>query len=158
MMKTPLPSSRSVVILSDKCDPNHTNLRGQNWRSLMKNAMKLSICLIAAGITLTGGKAIAQGCVAAHSNQRAFDELLDTDTGGPVSPSKLHNLTVDIGYRVFNSNKYFVGSTEIPKSSAIENHQNIFDVGIEYRLSPRWSLIADIPVFTGTRDKKQKTR
>jgi hypothetical protein len=120
----------------------------------MKNAKRLSMLLIVAGITFAGGKAIAQGCVAAHSNQRAFDELLDTDTGGSVSPSKLHNLTVDIGYRVFNSNKYFVGPNEIARPSAIENHQNIFDVGIEYRLSNRWSLIADIPVFNGTRDQK----
>ncbi len=34
-----------------------------------------------------------------------------------------------------------------------ESHQNIFDVGLEYRLSPRWSLIGDVPVFNGSRDQ-----
>jgi hypothetical protein len=35
----------------------------------------------------------------------------------------------------------------------VRNHQNIFDIGIEYRLSPRWSLLADVPVFDGTRNQ-----
>jgi hypothetical protein len=120
----------------------------------MKNAKKLLTLLAVAAIPLACPRASAQGCVAAHSNQRVLDELVSTDTGGTVSPSWRHNLTVDIGYRVFNSNKYFQGTTEIPRPSAIENHQNIFDVGIEYRVSPRWSLIADVPVFNGTRDQK----
>ncbi|HXR38874.1 MAG TPA: hypothetical protein VN776_07260 [Terracidiphilus sp.] len=119
----------------------------------MKNTKRLSLLLVAAAIALVGAKTQAQGCVAAHSNQRAFDELLASDTGGPVSPNKIHNLTVDIGYRVFNSNKYFVGTQEIARPTAVENHQNIFDIGIEYRLSPRWSLIADVPVYNGTRNQ-----
>jgi hypothetical protein len=71
----------------------------------------------------------------------------------PPSPFSIHNLTVNIGYRVFNSNKYFRGSTEIPRPTAVENHQNIFDIGVEYRLNPRWSLIADVPVYNGTRNQ-----
>ena len=97
--------------------------------------------------------AAAQGCVAAHSYQPSFDELISTDKGGQVSNKWIHNLTVDIGYRAFNSNKYFVGSTEIPRSSAVENHQNIFNIGLQYRLSHRWSVIADIPVYDGTRNQ-----
>ena len=119
-------------------------------------------------MALGTGYAWAQGCVAAHSTQRPFDELISTHlskdtlpgTNGSVkagmpdaAPRWEDNLTVDIGYRVFNSNKYFQGSTEIPRASAVENHQNIFDVGVEYRLSPRWSLIADVPVFNGSRDQ-----
>src|ERR1700756_5841227 len=63
------------------------------------------------------------------------------------------NLTVAVGYRVFNSNKYFVGDEEIPRANATRNHQNIFNIGLEYRLSPRWSLIADVPVYDGTRNQ-----
>lgn len=106
-----------------------------------------------AGLIFSGSIAYAQGCVAAHSNQRAFDELISTDTGGPPSQKWIHNLTVDIGYRVFNSNKYFQGSTEIARPTAVRNHQNIFDVGFEYRLSPRWSILGDVPVFNGTRNQ-----
>jgi hypothetical protein len=119
----------------------------------MKNAKRLFALIAAAGIALGCGMADAQGCVAAHSNQRAFDDLFHSDWGGFVSPTKLHNLTVDIGYRVFNSNKYFVGTTEIARPTAVENHQNIFDIGVEYRLSPRWSLIGDVPVYNGTRNQ-----
>ena len=100
--------------------------------------------------------ACAQGCVAAHSNQRTFDELMtgagaDASSGG--GHSWIHNLTVDIGYRVFNSNKYYQGSNEIARPNAVRNHQNIFDVGVEYDISNRWSIIADVPVFNGSRNQ-----
>jgi hypothetical protein len=117
------------------------------------NTKVLSFAL--ALITMGGESACAQGCVAAHSNQRSFDELVSSWSQEFFSGShgSIHNLTVDIGYRVFNSNKYFQGSTEIPRPNAVRNHQNIFDVAAEYRLSNRWSLIADVPVFNGTRNQ-----
>ena len=97
--------------------------------------------------------ALGQGCVAAHSNQRVIGELIRTDDDAVSSKFSIHNLTVDIGYRVFNSNKYFQGSNEIARPTAVRNHQNIFDVAFEYRVSPRFSLIGDAPVFNGTRDQ-----
>lgn len=107
-------------------------------------------------LSMSGGWACAQGCVAAHSNQRSFDELM-TNGGQDASHGSghdwIHNLSVDIGYRVFNSNKYFQGSNEIARPTAVENHQNLFDIGVEYDLTPRWSVIADVPVFNGTRDQ-----
>src|ERR1017187_7712202 len=111
----------------------------------MKSALRVSLCLAVAGVTLIGTKTFAQGCVAAHSNQRVIEGLMSMDSGGTVSSKWEHNLTVDIGYRVFNSNKYYQGSNEIPRPTAIRNHQNIFDIGIEYVVSPKWSLIADVP-------------
>jgi hypothetical protein len=120
---------------------------------MLKAGKKVSLLLAAAGITCIGSVAMAQGCVAAHSNQRVIDGLMTQDTGGEVSPTWRHNLTIDIGYRVFNSNKYFQGTDEIARPTAIRNHQNIFDVGVEYVLTPRWSLIADVPVFDGTRNQ-----
>jgi hypothetical protein len=108
-------------------------------------------------ITCGAPWALGQGCVAAHSNQHSFDELISSKFGPqPMQDGRfgwVHNLTVDIGYRVFNSNKYFQGSTEIPRSNAVRNHQNIFDVGLQYRLSNRWSILADVPVFDGTRNQ-----
>lgn len=111
-------------------------------------ALFASCCVLSA----TAG-ALAQGCVAAHSNQRVISELATTDGGRPTSLFSIHNLTLNLGYRVFNSNKYFQGDNEIPRPNAVRNHQNIFDIGIEYRVSPRWSLIADVPVFDGTRNQ-----
>jgi hypothetical protein len=118
----------------------------------MKTALAMGVCVLAV-LALSGRTAAAQGCVAAHSNQRSFDALVSSDKGGEVSSDWIHNLTVDIGYRVFNSNKYFVGSTEIARPKAVENHQNIFDIGLEYRLTHRWSIIADVPVYNGTRNQ-----
>lgn len=119
----------------------------------MKNTQISLLLLTVAGIALAGGRAQAQGCVAAHSNQRVLDELVASEPILPVEHSRIHNLTVDIGYRVFNSNKYFQGSTEITRPTAVRNHQNIFDIGLEYKLNSRWSLIADVPVYNGTRNQ-----
>jgi len=124
----------------------------------MKNKIQLFLS-IALAAAVSNNHAFAQGCVAAHTNQRTMDQLVEIDQlfqppaeNGPGRFS-IHNLTVNIGYRVFNSNKYFIGDQEIPRASAVENHQNIFDVGLEYQLSPRWSIIADIPVYDGTRNQ-----
>ena len=111
-------------------------------------SLLLSVC-----ITLATADASAQGCVAAHTNQRVISQLVTTDGGHAGPLFSIHNLTLDIGYRVFNSNKYFIGSEEIARPNAVRNHQNIFDVGVEYRLSPRWSFIADVPIFDGTRNQ-----
>jgi hypothetical protein len=119
----------------------------------MKNRTRLFLLMTLAATTFSTSSAFAQGCVAAHSNQRTMDQLIKFDGGGTPGRFSIHNLTVDIGYRVFNSNKYYIGDDQIARASAIENHQNIFDIGLEYRLSPRWSLIADVPVYNGTRNQ-----
>lgn len=119
----------------------------------MKQLRLLSLSLALAGLVLAAKGASAQGCVAAHSDQRPFEQLFSNQQYAGPSSSWIHNLTVNIGYRVFNSNKYFVGSTEIPRPNAVRNHQNIFDIGLEYQLSPRWSILADAPVYDGTRNQ-----
>jgi hypothetical protein len=113
---------------------------------------KMTMALLFAA-AMGAGSAWGQGCVAAHSNQRTMDELVSDPNDGAPGGLSIHNLIVNIGYRVFNSNKYFVGTDEIARPTAVRNHQNIFDVGVEYRLSRRWSLIADVPVFNGTRNQ-----
>ncbi len=119
----------------------------------MKNTKRLFLVVALTAATLTSTRAIAQGCVAAHSNQGTMNELINTDLGGAVPGFSIHNLTLDLGYRVFNSNKYFIGDDEIARPTAVRNHQNIFDIGIQYRLSPVWSIIAQVPVYNGTRNQ-----
>ena len=120
----------------------------------MHEKIRLLVLLGASTLALCCGKAFAQGCVAAHTNQRTFDQLLTSGESSEAgSRFSIHNLTVSIGYRVFNSNKYFQGSDEIARPTAVRNHQNIFDIGIEYRLSHRWSILADVPVLNGTRNQ-----
>lgn len=119
----------------------------------MKTRVWMGVVLGALAV-MPAAKGFAQGCVAAHSNQRSMDELVRAFDGGTTHGLSIHNLTVDIGYRVFNSNKYFIGDAEIPRANATRNHQNIFDIGVEYRLTPQWSFIADVPVFDGTRNQQ----
>src|ERR1700712_261819 len=111
--------------------------------------------MFSAGLTST--YVVAQGCVAAHSTQHTMDELVGpvllTGSGDGYKHFSPHNLTVDIGYRVFNSNKYFIGDAEIARPTTVRNHQNIFDVGVEYKFTPRWSFLADVPVYNGTRNQ-----
>jgi hypothetical protein len=110
--------------------------------------------LCALALCASGTIARGQGCVAAHSNQAPMDELCNAEGNqGGIGSAWIHRLTVNIGYRVFSSEYYFVGTHELPKSPATENHQNIWDVGIEFRLSHRWSLIADVPVYEGDRNQ-----
>ena len=73
------------------------------------NSSKSLLVLFACCVLFVTGTALAQGCVAAHVNQRVISELVTTDGGRPASLFSIHNLTLDIGYRVFNSNKYFQG-------------------------------------------------
>ena len=100
----------------------------------------------------TSTLAHAQGCVAAHSQQASMDELC---AGGISNTGSgwIHKLTVDFGYRFFNSNKYFIGTKEIDRPNAVRNHQNIFDVALNYQLTPQWSIVADIPIYNGTRNQ-----
>ena len=120
-------------------------------KSLMRG---ISLGVAVGALALNGNVALAQGCVAAHSTQRAMDELVgDGDGARTCGPLSIHNLTVDVGYRVFNSSKYFQGSNEIARYPAVENHQNIFDLMVLYRLSSRVSLISDVPIYNGSRDQ-----
>jgi hypothetical protein len=114
---------------------------------------QLRLSALALAVLIAGAvPAHAQGCVAAHSNQQSMDSLC-----GPGFDSTghgwMHRLTLNIGYRVFSSNKYFIGTNQIDRSSAVENHQNIWDVGVNYQATPRWSVIADVPIFDGSRDQ-----
>lgn len=125
-------------------------------RRLMLSAYSVVVVLF---LLLTGSAtARAQGCVAAHSEPPSDDILLSNayhDSGAPSDHDWLHRLTLDVNWRTFSSNKYFIGTHEIdrPAGRRVENHQNIWDVGINYQLTPRWSVIADVPVFQGTRDQ-----
>lgn len=104
----------------------------------------------------------AQGCIAARSNQGIMDELCDGNTfssssGSNHDPEWLRRLTVNVGFREFNSFRHFIGTDEQTQRALnhnqVENHQLLFDIGINYQISHRWSLIADVPVLQGSRNQ-----
>ena len=78
------------------------------------------VSFIAFAAFLVGGafqSAYAQGCIAARSNQGIMDELCDSDTVSSSSarnpnPEWLRPLTVNIGFREFNSFRHFIGTVE----------------------------------------------
>jgi hypothetical protein len=125
----------------------------------MKIQHALGALVVLFALAVNAAPARAQGCVAARSNQHQMGELCGATeySSGHNQSNWLHRLTLNLGYRNFSSFRHFVGTEEQPQRelnrSQVENHQNIMDVGIEYRLSPRWSVIADVPFLQGTRNQ-----
>jgi hypothetical protein len=103
----------------------------------------------------------AQGCVAARSNQGIMDELcgtgLFTESSSHHDPAWLRRLTLTVGFRDFSSFRHFIGTNEQKQRAIlhnqVENHQNLWDVGINYQLTRRLSVIADIPFLYGSRNQ-----
>jgi len=126
-----------------------------------ENSLSVLVAFVLCSLlfVVTAAPARAQGCVAAHSQLQPEDVLLRNayhdGSGAPGGHEWLHRLTLNIGWRTFSSNEYFIGTHEIPRPAGhrVENHQNIWDIGINYQVTPRWSVIADVPVFQGTRNQ-----
>jgi len=122
-----------------------------------------SVLFLLAAILLGGTfkTAHGQGCVAARTNQGVMNELCGQGTLAHAdkdhNPLWLRRLTVNIGFREFNSFRHFIGTDEQTQREAFHNqvlnHQLLFDVGVNYQLSPRWSVIADVPVLQGSRNQ-----
>jgi len=117
-----------------------------------------AMCLVAVPSSL-----FAQGCVAAHTEQPLIAGLAPTDQlqpmhhGGNFS-DKLHNLTVTIGFRTYSSYAHYVGTDFQAQRAAlhneVQNHVNLYDVSFNYQLTPRLSIIGDIPGLTATRHQQ----
>lgn len=101
-------------------------------------------------------EAFAQGCVAAHSEQPIIAGL--DATSQPRSSNLLHGLSVTIGFRTYSSYKHYIGTVyQVQRAIAhneVQNHVDLYDLGLSYQLTPRWSIIADIPGMTATRHQQ----
>jgi hypothetical protein len=104
----------------------------------------------------------AQGCVAAHTNQGVMSELCSgNDDHEHMQAMGSHwiknRLTVNVGWRSFSSFRHFVGTNENKQRAVlgnqIKNHQNLYDIGLQYDLTRQWSILADLPVIEGTRNQ-----
>lgn len=73
--------------------------------------------------------------------------------------SKLHHFDITIGYRYQQSARHFVGTVEQLQReflhNQIENDYHLFDVAINYQLTPRWSLTGSLPILVAKRDQRQ---
>ena len=100
----------------------------------------------------------AQGCVAAHSPQpviSGLDPTSETSARHYAGTNLLHGLTITTGYRVYNSFRHYIGTVyQIQRQtqhSAVVNHVNLFEMDLNYQLTPRLSLIASVPGMEATR-------
>ncbi|HVJ08866.1 MAG TPA: hypothetical protein VM554_10805 [Acidisarcina sp.] len=98
-------------------------------------------------------QALAQGCVAAHTVQPVISGLAPGSQHSGLS--KLHGLSVTVGFRTYSSFRHYVGTDyqliREQKHNAVLNHVDLYDFAINYQVTPRWSLIADVPALTATR-------
>lgn len=100
----------------------------------------------------------AQGCVAAHSPQPVISGL---DPGSESTARHfarsglLHGLTVTTGFRTYSSFRHYVGTVEQHQRETLENavlnHVDLFELDLNYQLTPRWSVIATVPALEATR-------
>ncbi len=71
------------------------------------------------------------------------------------SPISARHWAISTGYRYQHSFRHFVGTTEQTQRAAqhtqVVNYLNLFDVSLTYKINPRWSLTASLPIMNGTR-------
>jgi len=71
------------------------------------------------------------------------------------SPLSARHWSISTGYRYQHSFRHFVGTTEQTQREAQEtqvvNYINLFDVSLTYKINPRWSLTASLPIMNATR-------
>ncbi|HUH62398.1 MAG TPA: hypothetical protein VLZ50_05340 [Terracidiphilus sp.] len=105
--------------------------------------------------------AYAQGCVAAHSPQPVIAGL---DPGSELSSHSfsrshpLSGLTLTTGFRTYSSFRHYVGTVyQVQREQAhneVLNHVDLFELDLNYQLTPRLSAIASIPGLEATRHQQ----
>lgn len=100
----------------------------------------------------------AQGCVAAHSPQPVISGLdpgAESNARHYAGSGLLHGLTITTGFRTYSSYQHFIGTVEQHQRqtlhNAVLNHVDLFELDLNYQLTPRLSVIATIPGMEATR-------
>jgi hypothetical protein len=91
------------------------------------------------------------GALCSTSDAKAETAKVPAD-GGPLSA---RHWSISTGYRYQHSFRHFVGTTEQTQretqKTQVVNYINLFDVSLTYKINPRWSLTASLPIMNGTR-------
>ena len=100
--------------------------------------------------------------MAARQSSPVIGDLCSTSKGREAQArenSKLHHFDITIGYRYQQSSRHFVGTVEQVQReilhNQIENDYHLWDVAINYQLTPRWSLTGSLPILVAKRDQLQ---
>jgi hypothetical protein len=125
-------------------------------RNMLKPAAVAAALLLCTAAMMPA--AHAQGCVAAHSPQPIISGL---DPGSQASAHHsagtgwLHGLTITTGFRTYSSYRHYIGTVyqeqRQTEHSAVVNHVDLFELDLNYQLTPRLSVIASIPAMEATR-------
>ncbi len=126
-------------------------------RNFLSRAAAISVALVAA-LVCSQPVAHAQGCVAAHSPQPIISGLnpgTEASARHYAGTNILHGLTITTGFRVYNSFRHYVGTVyqvqRQTQHSAVVNHVDLFEMDLNYQLTPRVSLIASVPGMIASR-------
>lgn len=93
--------------------------------------------------------------MAARQSAPVLGALCRSEAASPGGPRELE---ISIGYRYQPSSRHFRGRHEEKVrdelDTEITNIYHLFDVGVSYRLSPRWSVNGSLPILHAWRDQK----
>ena len=99
-----------------------------------------------------------QGCVAANSPQPIIAGLNPTSQFGSHSFANgqwIHNLTLTTGFRTYSSYRHYIGTVYQPQRQALHNavvnHVDLFELDVNYQVTPRLSFVATVPGMEATR-------
>ncbi len=127
-------------------------------RSSPLAAAAVAVPLLAVMLVSHSSLAHAQGCVAAHSPQPIISGLNPTSEFGSRSFARgdwLHGLTITTGFRTYSSYRHYIGTVyqeqRQANHNAVVNHVDLFELDLNYQLTPRVSLIATVPGMEATR-------
>ena len=91
------------------------------------------------------------GALCSTSDPKAEEQKLPEDD----SPLSARHWSISTGYRYQHSFRHFVGTTEQTQretqQTQVVNYINLFDVSLTYKINPRWSLTASLPIMNATR-------
>jgi len=118
-----------------------------NMNNSTANRPRVRPCLLPALLLCLGllaGRAAAQGCVAV----RGTGLPLNTGLPGELAPPE-GDWVASLSARELHSSRHFVGDVEQTQRQAagnqVINNQVFLDLGVQYALSPQWSLQLAVP-------------
>src|SRR5271166_2953656 len=127
-----------------RTQPSHG--RTNKMKSFLKPGAAVAVALVASIAWMGPGAAYAQGCVAAHSPQPVISGLdpgSESNARHYAGTNILHGLTITTGFRTYSSFRHYVGTVyQVQRQTnhnAVLNHVDLFELDLNYQLTPRLS-------------------
>jgi hypothetical protein len=150
-------NSHSLLTITPNNENVEVNMHGPNRSQSARFLFAVIVVLVC--VFLHNDNAQAQGCV----NARQCTQMIDPLTVGRMNQ---HNPTgeswwsprrweVSVDYRYLHSHRHFVGTDEqeqrATQMSEVNNIIHLFNLSVNYEITPRFSLAATVPLFFAER-------